>query len=71
MRLPEGAIFLVLLVSLAVVVWPAARICRKAGFSPWLGILSVVPLLNFALLWFVAFASWPSDQGRAGSAKSM
>ena len=42
-----------------VVVWPAARICRRVGLSPWLGILAVVPIANVVLLWFVAFSPWP------------
>ena len=44
------------------VVWPAARICRRIGFSPWLGILAAVPVANVILLWFVAFTPWPAPQ---------
>lgn len=58
MRLPEFVIVLVISASLLVVVWPAARICRRVGFSQWLGVLAVVPIAN-VLLWFVAFAEWP------------
>jgi hypothetical protein len=43
-----------------VVIWPAGRICRRAGFSPWLGVLAVVPIANVLLLWFVAVAEWPA-----------
>jgi hypothetical protein len=45
----------------AIIAWPAARICRRAGFTPWLGLLSVVPLVNLLLLWYVAYADWPSE----------
>ena len=48
-------------VSLLVVVWPAARICRRAGFSPWLGVLAVAPVASLFLLWFVAMAPWPAS----------
>jgi hypothetical protein len=41
-------------------IWPAARICRRIGFSPWLGLLAAVPFANVILLWVVAFAPWPA-----------
>ncbi len=54
-------------VSLVVVVWPAARICRRVGFSPWLGVFAVVPLANLLLLWFVALAPWPASNSAGGA----
>ena len=54
-------------VSLIVVVWPVARICRRAGFSPWLGVLAVVPVANLFLLWFVAMAPWPASNSAGGA----
>ena len=39
---------------------PAARICSRVGFSPWLGLLALLPVANLVLLWFVAFAVWPA-----------
>jgi hypothetical protein len=56
---PELIIILVVACMGVVVVWPAARICRRVGFSPWLGVLAVVPVANLVLLWFVAVAPWP------------
>jgi len=57
---------LVLLVALAVlaivIALPASRICRKAGYSPWLGVLAMIPVCNVALLWYLAFAEWPGRQ---------
>jgi hypothetical protein len=50
----------ILAMATIVLLWPAARICRRLGFSPLLGLLIVVPLLNVVLLWFVAFAPWPA-----------
>jgi hypothetical protein len=44
------------------IVWPAARICRRTGFSPWLGILAVVPVVNVLLLWFIALARWRGSE---------
>lgn len=57
---PELFIILILVIIPFATIWPAARICRKAGFSPWLGVLIVVPLANILLLWFVAFSPWPA-----------
>ena len=59
MGLPELFMVLVITALMLVIVWPAARICRRAGFLPWLGILSVIPVANILLLWFVALARWP------------
>ena len=65
--IPELFIILLLLViGPLLLVWPAARICRRAGFSPWLGLLILVPLANILLLWYIAFTPWPAvpDFGR-------
>lgn len=61
LSLPELSVVLVIvIISSLVLVWPAARICRRAGFSPWLGVLAAVPVMNVVLLWFVAFSPWPA-----------
>ena len=57
---PELVIVLVVAV---IVVWPATRICAKAGYSPWLGVVIVIPLANILLLWFLALADWPARRG--------
>jgi hypothetical protein len=54
------AVSLVALSMTVVLIWPAARICRRTGHSPWLGILIVIPLINVALLWFIALSRWPT-----------
>lgn len=38
---------------------PAARIGSRVGFSPWLRLLALLPVVNLFLLWFVVFAVWP------------
>ncbi|MFA6115022.1 MAG: hypothetical protein WC729_13550 [Sphingomonas sp.] len=55
-----------LLISLVIFAYTAicmSLICRKMGYSPAIGLLTIVPYLNFltfpALLWFMAFAKWP------------
>ena len=54
--LPE---LVVIVFVAALVVWPATRVCAKAGYSPWLGIAVIVPGANIFLLWFLALADWP------------
>jgi len=58
---PELFVVIVICAVLLVVMWPAARICRRTGYSPWLGVLAVIPLANVLLLWFIALAQWPTS----------
>jgi hypothetical protein len=41
-------------------------IFRKAGFSGWLGLLMVMPLLNLGLLLWFATTTWPLEMGYVG-----
>jgi hypothetical protein len=59
---PEVVVVAAIALMALVVAWPAGRICRRLGFSPWLGILAVVPIANIVLLWFVAMAPWPAPR---------
>lgn len=47
-----------------VVVTPVWRICQRAGYSGWLGLLILLPVLNLLLLYFLAFAEWPVEKDR-------
>jgi hypothetical protein len=49
---------LIILICLAIVIIPFWFICKKAGFSPWLSLLNVVPLGNLILIYVLAFAQW-------------
>jgi len=49
---------ILILVGLAVVILPCWFICKKAGFSPWLSLLNVVPFGQLILLYVLAFAEW-------------
>ena len=49
-----------MLVMTAVVILPFWFIFAKAGYSKWLTLLMAVPLVNVILLYFLAFAKWPS-----------
>ena len=39
---------------------PLWQICKKAGFAPALAFLGLVPIANIVLMFFLAFAEWPS-----------
>ena len=43
------------------------NIFKKAGYSGWLGILMIVPLVNLILLLVLAFATWPIHKGQGPS----
>jgi hypothetical protein len=49
---------LIILICVAVIIIPFWFICKKAGFSPWLSLLNLVPLGNLILLYVLAFAQW-------------
>ena len=46
------------LVFLAIIILPFWFILKKAGFTPWLSLLNIVPFGTFILLYVVAFAEW-------------
>ena len=52
---------LIVLIYIFILVLPFWHIFRKAGFSPWLSLLMLVPLVNLFMLYFLAFARWPSQ----------
>lgn len=54
--LPMFGIFI--LIALAIVIVPCWFICKKAGFSPWLALLNLIPAGNLILLYVLAFAEW-------------
>ena len=49
---------ILIFIGVAVVLVPTWFICRKAGFSPWLSLLMLVPLGNLVLLYVLAFSEW-------------
>jgi hypothetical protein len=49
---------LIILICVAIIIIPFWFICKKAGFSPWLSLLNLVPLGNLILLYVLAFAQW-------------
>jgi hypothetical protein len=49
---------LIILVCLAIIIIPFWFICKKAGFSPWLSLLNIIPMGNLVLVYVLAFAQW-------------
>ena len=53
-------ICIVVLVFALVVLIPYWRIFGKAGFSPLLSLLMLLPIVNIVMLYVLAFSDWPS-----------
>jgi hypothetical protein len=50
-------LIIAVIVAVTVLVW--WKICKKAGFSGWLGLLMIVPIANLVLPLVIAFMDWP------------
>ena len=51
--------FWMLLIA-AIVLLPFWRICTKAGYSGWLSLLVLIPVVNVVFIYFLGFTEWPS-----------
>ena len=51
------AFFMLLMVALSIVIW--WKIFSKAGYSGAMGLLMVIPLVNFIMMLVLAFGKWP------------
>jgi len=64
--LPGGIDILFLLILAAFygvfTVLPFWFIFRKAGFHPALSILTIIPIASVAVLFYLAFATWPNHK---------
>jgi hypothetical protein len=50
---------IIMVIAIAVVMIPCWFILKKAGFSPWLSLLCLIPSLGtLVLLYVLAFAEW-------------
>ncbi len=57
---PVAFLLVLWIVGILVIVGivPYWKIFGKAGFSPWLSLCMLVPLLNLVVLYVVAFSDW-------------
>ncbi|MDC7123220.1 hypothetical protein OMK64_16945 [Cellulomonas fimi] len=56
-----GAYLLMYGLVIGVSVWICVRVARKAGYSPWLGVLGVIPVVSLVALLVFAFKEWPVE----------
>jgi hypothetical protein len=50
---------IIMLIAIVIVMVPCWFILKKAGFSPWLSLLCIIPSLGtLVLLYVLAFADW-------------
>ncbi len=55
------AVFYIIGVTLIII--PTWLICKKAGFSPWLSLLCLLPSVGMLIaLYVLALAEWPSQR---------
>ncbi|MGA2270224.1 MAG: hypothetical protein ABSH44_17265 [Bryobacteraceae bacterium] len=54
---------LAIFVLAPILVIPYWRIFSKAGFSGWLALLILIPIINLILLCYIAFSKWKSATG--------
>ena len=52
---------LFILLYLAANLIPVAQILHRTGYSRWLSLVSLVPLVNLICLWIFAFTEWPRE----------
>ncbi|NYT62795.1 hypothetical protein H0A66_10765 [Alcaligenaceae bacterium] len=55
-----GLHWLVMLLVAALILPPFWKIFSKAGFSGWLSLLMLIPMLNLIVLYVIAFSDWSS-----------
>ena len=48
----------IIVIAVVIVLIPTWFICKKAGFSPWLSLLTLIPFGGLILLYVLAFAEW-------------
>ena len=48
------------LIVLFLLLFPVARILRRAGYSGWWSLVFVLPILNFIGIWVFAYIRWPN-----------
>jgi len=51
-----------MLIMVAVIIVPFWFIFSKAGYSKWLSLLMIIPMVNVILLYFLAFSEWPGKR---------
>lgn len=56
--------WLLFVIVVSLIVWPAWRILKRAGYSGAWSLLMLVPILNIIVMYVFAFARWPVFEDR-------
>lgn len=61
-----GGHWLFMLLWVAILLPPFWKIFSKAGFSGWLSLLVLIPVVNLAVFYVLAFSEWPALRQASG-----
>jgi hypothetical protein len=53
-----GLFFTIGIIMIAIMIIPLWVIWKKAGLSPWLSLLSIIPMVHIIMLYVLAFSEW-------------
>jgi glycopeptide antibiotics resistance protein len=53
-----GVYMVFLILIMAAIIFPFWFILKKAGFSPWLSLINIIPFGTLVLLYILAFGEW-------------
>lgn len=49
------------LALIAFFIYCYCKIAGRAGYSPWMGLLMIVPIVNIVMIYMFAFKTWPIE----------
>jgi ATP/ADP translocase len=61
---------LIQLIVLAIFLIPMSNIVKRAGYSPWLTLLGLVPIVNLVMFLVFAFSTWPRQRAETPVAET-
>ncbi|HVP58125.1 MAG TPA: hypothetical protein VMU02_08500 [bacterium] len=56
--------FVWMLIVGIIMIIPFWKIFQKAGLTPALSILMIIPLINLVMIYYLAFTDWPALRGK-------
>ena len=59
-----GSPLVMLVITLAIVIYPFWRIVKRTGHSGWWSLLVFIPFVNLCSLWLFAFVRWPATENK-------
>ncbi len=54
--------FFWMIIYIAAMVIPVAKILGRIGFNQWWAAVAIVPMVNLIFLWVLAFIDWPRER---------